>query len=377
MLYPREGSWRYPGWRVLIVAALSMVATLPGRTVGLGLITEPLLADLGITRVHYSNLTLWATIVGAFFSPICGRAIDRWGVRRSLGVTAMLLALSSIGMSWRVTTSSLLFFLILSRGFGQSSLSTASVTAVGKWFDSHLGIALAIFSAAVAIGFATAIPIVGGVINEESWRSSWGYVGIAVAVVSALAFALIPPTTKRGQSEQQDEPSVVLLDALQTPTFWAFTVSVALYYLVLSGLTLFCESVLEKLGFDRTVYITAMMSMMGAGLVGNFWIGWLSARWSVTRLLSASLLILAIVLLWLPYLRSTSQVVVLFSLYGICGGHSPSSSSSAMERHSVRITWARSKVSPKRSVLSPQHLGRSYSRKPKHRRETTTTHFSG
>ena len=34
----------YYGWIVLGVAALAMVGTLPGRTQGLGLVTEPLLA---------------------------------------------------------------------------------------------------------------------------------------------------------------------------------------------------------------------------------------------------------------------------------------------------------------------------------------------
>src|SRR2546425_2004517 len=39
---PRAGRFYY-GWIVLGVAALAMVGTLPGRTQGLGLITEPLL----------------------------------------------------------------------------------------------------------------------------------------------------------------------------------------------------------------------------------------------------------------------------------------------------------------------------------------------
>jgi hypothetical protein len=38
----------YYGWVNLTVAALAMVGTLPGRTQGLGLITEPLLKDLQI-----------------------------------------------------------------------------------------------------------------------------------------------------------------------------------------------------------------------------------------------------------------------------------------------------------------------------------------
>ena len=35
----------YYGWYVVAMAALAMVGTLPGRTQGLGLITEPLLGD--------------------------------------------------------------------------------------------------------------------------------------------------------------------------------------------------------------------------------------------------------------------------------------------------------------------------------------------
>ena len=50
-----------------VVAAAAMVATLPGRTHGLGLVTEPLLADLGLDRVPFAALNLWATLLGAAF----------------------------------------------------------------------------------------------------------------------------------------------------------------------------------------------------------------------------------------------------------------------------------------------------------------------
>ena len=55
----------YYGWVVLGVAALAMVGTLPGRTQGLGLITEPLLRDLGLGRVAYAQINLVATLIGA------------------------------------------------------------------------------------------------------------------------------------------------------------------------------------------------------------------------------------------------------------------------------------------------------------------------
>ena len=66
----------YYGWVNLALAALAMVGTLPGRTQGLGLITEPLFADLQIGRVAFARINLWATLAGALF---CARrrAFDR------------------------------------------------------------------------------------------------------------------------------------------------------------------------------------------------------------------------------------------------------------------------------------------------------------
>ena len=66
----------YYGWSVLLVAAVAMVGTLPGRTQGLGLITEPLLRDLGLDRVTYAQLNLWATLLGA--AAVQGYRIGQW-----------------------------------------------------------------------------------------------------------------------------------------------------------------------------------------------------------------------------------------------------------------------------------------------------------
>jgi hypothetical protein len=68
---------RYYGWTNVALAALAMVGTLPGRTQGLGLITEPLLADLRIDRVSYAAINLWATLIGSLFCLPCGRLLDR------------------------------------------------------------------------------------------------------------------------------------------------------------------------------------------------------------------------------------------------------------------------------------------------------------
>src|SRR6187431_675636 len=96
---PRVGAAVYYGWVVLGVAALAMVGTLPGRTQGLGLITEPLLNDLGIDRVSYATLNLWATLIGSAGAIGVGRLIDRFGSRAVLTAIALALGVVVIAMS--------------------------------------------------------------------------------------------------------------------------------------------------------------------------------------------------------------------------------------------------------------------------------------
>ena len=85
--------------RVILVAALAMVGTLPGRTQGLGLITEPLLTDLHLDRVSYATLNFWATILGSAGAIGVGRLIDRFGSRMMLTSVAVALGLVVAAMS--------------------------------------------------------------------------------------------------------------------------------------------------------------------------------------------------------------------------------------------------------------------------------------
>src|SRR5436853_2653109 len=89
----------YYGWANVAIAAIAMVGTLPGRTQGLGLITEPLLSDLGIDRITYATINLWATLIGSLFCLPCGRLVDRFGSRIVLTTVALALSATVLAMS--------------------------------------------------------------------------------------------------------------------------------------------------------------------------------------------------------------------------------------------------------------------------------------
>src|SRR4029077_11865422 len=81
----------YYGWVNVGSAAVAMSATLPGRTYGLGLIKEPLRADLGISDLRFNVINFWAIVIGAIACLPVGRLIDRFGTRVVLaGVVASL-----------------------------------------------------------------------------------------------------------------------------------------------------------------------------------------------------------------------------------------------------------------------------------------------
>ena len=104
------------------VAALAMVATLPGRTHGLGLITEPLLRALHLDRVDYANLNLWATLLGATFCVPWGWLIDRLGARAVLTATLASLGAVVVVMSrleGEAVFWPLFLLVLLTRGLGR------------------------------------------------------------------------------------------------------------------------------------------------------------------------------------------------------------------------------------------------------------------
>jgi MFS family permease len=161
---------RYYGWRVVLVAAFAMVGTLPGRTQGLGLITESILADFQIDRVTYATLNLWATILGAAGALGIGQLIDRFGSRIVLTCVAASVGVVVCFMSLTSSFAGLAVWVTLTRALGQSALSVVSLAIVGHWFVRRIDRAMATYSIVMSVGFMVAFPLVGSLVQRWGWR---------------------------------------------------------------------------------------------------------------------------------------------------------------------------------------------------------------
>jgi MFS family permease len=337
-----------PAWRWIhvAVAAAAMVGTLPGRTHGLGLVTEPLLRDLGLDRVGYAAINLWATLLGATFCLPCGWLIDRLGVRLVLTANLLLLGgvvvvMSGVPGTWwvdfdlfgRAGTGTgvvvlldLFLLVLLTRGLGQSALSVVSLALVGKTAGRRGGLAIGVYSFLVAIGFMGAFATVKWVLEawQADWRELWAGIGLAVLALAPLAAVLVRPGQLRQDAvdpiRSDDTDGCTLGQALWTPAFWVFALGTSLYGLIAAGVSLFNQSILAERGFDRDVFLTITTLTPLVGLVSNLATGWLAGRWPMGRLLCAALLLLAGALLAFPLVQSLFQVYAYAALLGVAGG---------------------------------------------------------
>ena len=312
----------YYGWRIVGVAALAMVGTLPGRTQGLGLITEPLLADLSLDRVSYAGLNFWATVIGALGAIGVGRLIDRFGARHVLTITALLLGAIVCVMSRVTTVAALAAVLLLTRAVGQSALSVVSIAMVGQWFVDRLNAAMAAYSVALSVGFMIAFPVVGSLIQTWGWRVAWLAIGLAlIAVLAPVAWLIVRrPDAVSAESGGADLSGHAWTEAISTPAFWVFGLGTALYGLVASGIGLFNESILAERGFGPSVYYQTLVVTALTALLGNFLGGWLAMRVSLTRLMGVSLFVLAGGLIALPHVSSLGAVMAWATAMGLSGG---------------------------------------------------------
>jgi MFS family permease len=315
-------------WINVVVAAVVMLATMPGRTQGLGLITEPMLADLGLSRVAYAGINLWATLLGAAICLPIGRVFDRAGLRWPTIVLVLLLA----GVVWVMSrleggAGPLFLCVLATRTIGQSALSVASITMVGKTATRSAGLPMGAYAVLLSLLFGAAFAAVGGSVRGAGWRTAWAQIAIGLAVVAApVVLALREPARAAGPDPTGTAPTdggpsgATLAEALRAPAFWIFGLATSLFGLVSSGLGLFNEAVLAERGFPQETFVTFVAATFVVSLVGQFGCGWLTTRWPMPRLLAMAMGLYGVALLGLPLVTSIAQLWAIAACAGVSGG---------------------------------------------------------
>jgi MFS family permease len=336
-------------WVHVGVAALAMVLTLPGRTHGLGLFTEPLLRSLTLDRQSYGFLNLWATLLGALFCLPCGWLLDRFGTRvvfvgctTALGATVIAMSGWTTG-AWAVPLAldlpawlggpirlvapvDLFLFLLLTRGLGQSALSVVSLALIGRSAGRQSGLPMGAYAFATSAGFLAAFAALGGYVkaHPDEWRAPWAAIGAGVLVLGAVGGLLVRDRLLAADPsrhvEDPTERSFTLGQALRSPAFCTFTLATSFYGLVVAGTSLYNESILNERGFDKSVFVNVTIVGIPVGLAANLLGGLLATRWPLGRLMALATGLFAAALASFPFVNSEPQVYAYATALAAAGG---------------------------------------------------------
>ena len=162
----------HPAWIVLIAVTVCMMASSGLRSV-FGVYIKPLEAEFGWTRGALSGVAAISLLLLGAAGPFAGRLADRWGPRRVIVLSLILLGGGAIGAAavsalWQLylTTGAL-----MGLGAGGLGLATGSVIAM-RWFDARRGLAIGIAAGGMSAGQLVIIPLAAGLMLWFGWRVS-------------------------------------------------------------------------------------------------------------------------------------------------------------------------------------------------------------
>jgi len=285
----------YGYWIVGCAFSFSFIQTGCGLA-AFSLFTKPLQADLGWGRGGIMIAFTIFMVIQGVLGPLVGRVVDRYGVKRVIGIGAMVtglgfVLLSQISNLWEFYLS----YTVV--GIGMTAIGPIPASAVvSNWFERKRGLAIGIMSSGVGIGTLVVSPLIGGYfIPNLGWRASYLALALITWVVLiplALWVVKTKPADMGLYPDGIEAPKAVnvtpaspsaasgqtLKTALATPTLWLISTVFLLSCFSLSGVMQNQVPHLQDIGFPAVTAAT-VLGVVGLGsAIGKLGFGWLCDR---------------------------------------------------------------------------------------------------
>lgn len=189
---PRQGKLFYGWWVVLSAATGLLLGYAPMVVFPFGVFVKSLVQDFHSNRTEISFAFTLANIMVSFSSPLAGRLVDRFGARRVVLPSTLILGVLLV--CFQFVTGSLwqLYVLFLALGFvGSGTAPVPYCKVVSTWFDRQRGLALGLTMAGIGIGAMFMPTIAQRLISHVGWRSTYAIMGFATLILAIPIVALL------------------------------------------------------------------------------------------------------------------------------------------------------------------------------------------
>jgi predicted MFS family arabinose efflux permease len=272
-------------WIVAACAAGLMVGTGSILILSFGIFLKPVTTKLGFSRGAFSASLLVTSAGAVIFTPIFGRFLDRYGIRRAClpMVIVLSLCIASLGLIGPSLWPVYLIFVVASIGGPAQSPMTYS-KAVAAWFDKERGLALGIATTGSGIG-SVLMPLEAQyLIDHFGWRFAYFGLGLTNFVIAFLAFALVirdPPGQLRRANEPMtgaEPPGMTGREALRSWRLWSIAAIFLIGGATVNGALAHVAALLTDRGVPADT-AALVLSSSGIAIIGaRIFGGWLLDR---------------------------------------------------------------------------------------------------
>jgi MFS family permease len=309
-------------WTIVGVCFFALAVSFSART-SISQIMEPMERELGWSRSTTSGAASLAQIFMAIASPIVGNLVDRFGPRLllSAGLAAVgggILLSAGAHAPWQFYFA---YSVISGIGFGTAATHVVS-TIVSLTFTNRRGLAVGIATAGATAGQFVVIPILGRVLADTDWRTSYVVLGLAALAFVPLVLVLMRPGSGSGTLRQR-APTEPLADRLaflfRSPTFhllfWSFFIcgitTSGVIEVHLISYSVFC-------GFTLPEGSDALALLMLVNMGGMVLAGWLTDRMNRPLLLGAIYVLRGLAFIVLMFIAHDYTLLIAFAiLFGV------------------------------------------------------------
>jgi MFS family permease len=174
---------------ILITAVcFSIQAVGIGIYVAYGVFFNPIMAEFGWSRAVLSGASSIAMFIMGLFGILVGRLNDRFGPRKLMTGTAVLMGAGLMLTAQTTTVWQLFFFYGVIFGMGTSSVDVIALTTVARWFPLKRGWMTGIVKVGTGAGQFTFPLLATLLIAGYGWRRAFMILGI-IALVTLVALA--------------------------------------------------------------------------------------------------------------------------------------------------------------------------------------------
>ncbi len=289
---------RFLGWRMVTVAFFVDFVAVGFFFYSYGVFFKAIAAEFGDSRLGVALGLTVTSAVGALVAPLIGRALDKYPLRRIIGLGAASMALgfallSTVQNQWQ-------FYLVIGLfiGFGASSMGQlATSKLVTNWFDRRRSTALGIAATGVSLSGVFMPALSAELIESFGWRNGFLLYGLftgLVVVPLVLRFVVSRPEdvgllpdgaltsahTAAPKAAAQP-PRLRMGTVVRDQNFWVIASGFALVFCCMSATLTHMVPRVTDLGHPLAQASLMMSLCAGMGVAGKLAFGYLGDRQTV------------------------------------------------------------------------------------------------